>query len=149
MARHQFFCLLARLALWHSQREGERPREQPAVKSPAADGEVAAYAASLADVILFCEENYTKPLTVPQLAAQMFLSPDHFSRLFSMTMGVPPGLYLRRLRLERAQTLLRTTQLTITEIAQQTGLRDPNQLSHAFRAAFGISPSGYRARGRK
>jgi AraC-like DNA-binding protein len=75
----------------------------------------------------------------------MFLSPGHFSELFSREVGMPPATYLRRLRLERAQTLLRTTALSATEIAQQSGFNDLAQLSRAFRTAFNTTPSAYRA----
>jgi len=99
----------------------------------------------LAEVLRICEERFAEPLSVPQLAALMFLSPSYFSEIFSREVGMPPAAYIRRLRLERAQTLLRTTWLSATEIAQQVGLNDSAQLSRAFRAAFGMTPTAYRA----
>jgi AraC-like DNA-binding protein len=101
---------------------------------------------SLADVVRVCEDRFAEPLLVPQLAALMFLSPGHFSELFAREVGMPPASYVRRLRLERAQTLLRTTALSATEIARQSGFNDPAQLSRAFRTAFRMTPSAYRAR---
>ena len=144
LARHQFYRLLVTLALWHSEREHaeDAPRGDP--------GDVSdAHAGALADVVRYCEEKFAEPITVPQLAARMFLSPDHFSRLFTSSMGIPPAAFLRRLRLQRAQTLLRTTSLPIADIARQSGMRDPFQLARSFRAAFGSSPSTYRAKYRK
>jgi len=99
--------------------------------------------------VRFCEENLDKPLTVSQMAGKMFLSPDHFSRLFSAEMGISPGAYLRRLRLERARVLLRTTSLSVAEVARASGWQNPNQMAHAFRSAFGSTPSDYRAQFRK
>jgi transcriptional regulator GlxA family with amidase domain len=103
----------------------------------------------LADVVRVCEQRFAEPLLVPQLAALMFLSPGHFSELFSREVGIPPATYLRRLRLERAQTLLRTTALSATEIAQQSGFNDLAQLSRAFRTVFNTTPSTYRARSKR
>lgn len=99
----------------------------------------------LAQVLRICDEHFAEPLSVPQLAAVMFLSPGRFSEVFSEQMGVAPATYLRRLRLERAQTLLRTTQSTAARIAIQVGFTDATQFSRAFRTAFGLSPSEYRA----
>ena len=144
MARHLFFRLLARLALWHNAHEvaDEAMRYEPA-------SAIDTHTASLAEVIRYCEENFAQPITVPQLAARMFLSPDHFSRLFTTSTGMPPAAFLRRLRLEHAQTMLRTTAIPIADIARQCGLKDPFQFSHAFRAAFDTTPRSYRTKYRK
>lgn len=134
MARHRFFCLLGTLARWHGVRREE--------KAPVA--KTSFHAASLGDTLQFCEEHFAEPLSVTRLAARTFLSPDHFSRLFTAITGVPPATYLRRLRLERAQSLLRDTTLNTTEIAKQCGFAGREQMVRAFRAAFGTTPSGYR-----
>lgn len=139
MARHQFFCLLVNLARWHGEASNN-----PAVPELASN-----YATDIAEIVQYCEENFTRPITVPQLAARLFLSTDYFSRLFTAEMGVPPAAYLRRLRMERAQTLLRTTSLSIAEIANQVGVSDPNHFSRLFSATFDISPTAYRAKFRK
>lgn len=99
---------------------------------------------TLADILHICEARFAEGLTVPQLAALMFLSAGHFSELFAREVGMPPGAYLRQLRLNRAQTLLRTTVLSITEVAQHSGFGDSAQLARAFKAAFGATPSEYR-----
>ena len=101
--------------------------------------------AGLALVLRICDERFAEPLSVPQLAATMFLSPGRFSEVFSAHMGIAPASYLRRLRLERAQTLLRTTEKTASNIALQVGFADGVQFSRAFRATFGLTPSQYRA----
>jgi AraC-like DNA-binding protein len=106
----------------------------------------AAGALALTDILHICESRYAEGLTVTQLAALAFLSPSRFSEIFTGEVGQPPATYLRGLRLARAQTLLRTTSLSITEIAQQSGFGDSAQLSRAFRAALGITPRDYRSR---
>lgn len=141
LAHHQFFCLLVKLARWHESWSQEVPGTvfRSAAESPGDER-----SAELGDTVRYCEENSHLPLTVPQLAARLHLSPSQFSRLFTASMRVPPATFLRRLRLERAQMLLRTTTLSVAEVATSVGMRDPDSFSHAFRAAFGVTPLGYR-----
>jgi len=139
LARHRFFSLLGNLAKWHTP-AGEGIEPAPCKTA------TTFHTAGLGDVLQYCEENFDKPLSVAQLAARLFLSPDHFSRLFHGETGVPPATYLRRLRLERSQSLLRDTALTTNEIATQAGFAGREQMVRAFRAAFGTTPSEYRAR---
>jgi AraC-like DNA-binding protein len=132
LARILFFRLLVALArLWNEN----------------AGSQVADYRdVGLAEVLRFCEAHFADEISVPQLAAKMFLSPSRFAELFKKQMGVPPGEYLRRLRLDKAQTLLKTGERSATEIAQECGFSDATQFSRAFKNAFGQTPSAYRAR---
>lgn len=139
LARHRFFCLIGTLANWHSA--DETPGEGKASASVPA-----VHTAHLGDVLQYCEKNFDKPLTIAELAARLFLSPDHFSRLFTGETGVPPATYLRRLRLEKAQALLRDTALTTNEIAARAGFAGREQMVRAFRAVFNTTPSEYRGK---
>jgi AraC family L-rhamnose operon regulatory protein RhaS len=132
-----FFRLLVFLARQHAQQlTGKRDTSTRSVRQQAH---------SVAEVLRFCDAHFDEPLSVPQLAAMMFLSPGRFAEVFAREVGMPPATYLRHLRLERAQTLLRTTSLSTTEIAHRVGFSDLSQLSRAFRTAFGTTPSTYRA----
>jgi AraC-like DNA-binding protein len=150
MAPYRFFCLLGLLARWHTADVAKKAKVSTAKKAyPAGTikkrGDVEVFhAASLAQVVQYCDENFTLPLTVEQLAARMCLSPNHFTCLFVTRVGMPPARYLRSLRLERAQALLRDSDNNITQIARQVAFANGEHLAHAFRAAFGISPSEYR-----
>ena len=97
-------------------------------------------------ILRYCEAHLDEPLSVPQLAARLFLSPGHFSEKFAREVGVPPKTYLRRLRVEKARQLLTATGLSTTQIALQTGFGDAAHFSRAFRAATGEAPSRYRTR---
>lgn len=137
LLRGLFFRLLVFLARQHAQqRTAMRDTSTRTARQPAHN---------VAQVLQFCDEHFCESLSVPQLAAMMFLSPGRFSEVFAREVGTPPATYLRRLRLERAQTLLRTTSLSATEIAHRSGFNDLAQLSRAFRAVFGTTPSAYRA----
>jgi len=70
------------------------------------------------------EERLAEDLSLAELAAAVNLSPSHFSSLFRNTAGLSPRRYLVQRRLERAQHLLRSTSLSIGEIATMAGFYD-------------------------
>ncbi|GJE33211.1 helix-turn-helix transcriptional regulator [Methylobacterium oxalidis] len=86
-------------------------------------------------------------LSVAQLAAVLDLSPNHFSRCFRATTGLPPYAFLTRRRLDEAARLLTGTSLSITEIAALSGYANPSQFASAFRRHTGASPSAWRREG--
>lgn len=138
-----FFRLLVYLARWQATQHIVNDK---LCNTPSTISQEDPYKVSIANILQICEERFHEPLTVPQLAALMFLSPSRFSALFSREVGMSPAAYIRRLRLERAQALLRSTSLSTTTIAHQVGFRDSAQLSRAFHAIFHLTPSAYRAR---
>lgn len=157
LVRALFFKLLVQLARWRdaarnenaAQRESSPRNENEAEsKNETREYSRAAPDREMAALLQFCEENFDQPLTVPQLAARVFLSTARFSEVFARHTGCPPAAYLRRLRLSRAQTLLRETSLPVGEIAARCGYGEAAQLSRAFRGAFKQSPSQYRAANR-
>jgi transcriptional regulator GlxA family with amidase domain len=83
---------------------------------------------------------------VERLARVSRVSPAHFARSFRDAFGVPPHRYLLSRRLERAKTLLRDTQLPITDIAFQTGWKSLGTFGRIFRDVTGESPGQLRAR---
>jgi AraC-like DNA-binding protein/quercetin dioxygenase-like cupin family protein len=137
LARDLFFRLLVELArCWG---------EATSVAAQVAEA-VTYRTVELAEVLRFCEAHFSDPISVPQLAAKMFLSPSRFGEIFKRETGVPPAKYLHRLRLDRAQALLKTSKEPATDIALRCGFSDAAQFSRAFRAAFGIAPTEYRRR---
>ena len=85
---------------------------------------------------------------VPRLASVSGVSEAHFARSFKQAFGVPPHRYLLTRRVERAKALLRETDLSITEIAFQTGWASLGTFGRTFRDITGESPSANRERGR-
>lgn len=77
-------------------------------------------------------------------AAQAGLSPFHFLRSFSRTLGVTPHQYLLRARLRRAARLLVDPERPITDIALEVGFADLSNFIRTFRRAAGMSPSAFR-----
>jgi len=76
------------------------------------------------------------------------VSEAHFARSFKEAFGLPPHRYLLTRRIERATSLLRDTDLPITEIAFQTGWGSLGTFGRTFRDVTGESPSALRTRER-
>ena len=85
---------------------------------------------------------------VRRLARVSGVSAAHFARSFKEAFGVPPHRYLLTRRIERATALLREADLTITEIAFQTGWNSLGTFGRIFRDVTGQSPTAIRARER-
>lgn len=92
------------------------------------------------------DARFAEPLTVPELAAVAGCSREHFIRAFAKTYGQTPAAYLTRRRVERAAELLRSANLTVTEISGCVGFGSLGTFSRRFKDFFGVSPSDYRAR---
>jgi transcriptional regulator GlxA family with amidase domain len=85
---------------------------------------------------------------VRRLARVSGVSEAHFARSFKQAFGVPPHRYLLTRRIERATALLRDTDLSITEIAFQTGWASLGTFGRTFRDVTGETPSAIRERER-
>ena len=85
---------------------------------------------------------------VSRLAKVSGVSQAHFARSFKQAFGAPPHRYLLTRRIERASTLLRETELPITEIAFRTGWESLGTFGRTFRDVTGESPTSIRGRGK-
>ncbi|HET8897323.1 MAG TPA: AraC family transcriptional regulator [Rhodanobacteraceae bacterium] len=85
---------------------------------------------------------------IDRLARVSAVSAAHFARAFKAAYGVPPHRYLLTRRIERAVAMLRDTDLSITDIAFQTGWKSLGTFGRIFRDVTGESPGGLRARER-
>ncbi|WIX31779.1 GlxA family transcriptional regulator [Salinicola sp. JS01] len=80
------------------------------------------------------------------LAARMAVTPRHFQRLFRRQLGMTPGDFLTRLRLEEARRLLAESAAPLPRIAEHCRLGGSEQLRRLFQRHYGLPPSLYRAR---
>lgn len=85
---------------------------------------------------------------VGRLAQVSGVSEAHFARSFKQAFGSPPHRYLLTRRIERAMTLLRDTDMSITDIAFDTGWASLGTFGRTFRDITGDSPSAVRERER-
>src|ERR1700753_1294594 len=81
---------------------------------------------------------------ITRLAEVSGVSPAHFARAFRRAYGIPPHRYLLTRRIEQASTLLRDTQLSITDIAFATGWQSLGTFGRIFRDITGRSPGEMR-----
>ena len=92
------------------------------------------------------DREYARPLDVPALARAAFMSPAHFSRQFRAAYGETPYSYLMTRRIERAKTLLRRGDLSVTDVCFAVGCSSLGTFSTRFTELVGETPSAYRAR---
>jgi AraC family transcriptional regulator len=92
----------------------------------------------------YIEGRIDQRLSLTDLAAVSSLSPYHFSRSFKQTVGIGPQRYITQRRLERAKTLMRRTNLSLAEMAQEAGFADQSHLTSVFRRETGVTPGRFR-----
>ena len=105
----------------------------------------AAAGAGLGAVIDWAIERFDEPLSVDELAHRANMSSRTFARRFREATGATPHRWLTLLRVRRAQELLETTELTVDEIAGQSGLGSAANLRHHFERVTRTTPRRYRA----
>ena len=91
------------------------------------------------------DSRYAEPLTVDDLAAAACLSRAHFSREFRRAFGETPHAYLLTRRLERAASLLRSTDWSVADICMRVGLASVGSFTTSFTRSYGMTPTAYRA----
>jgi AraC-like DNA-binding protein len=91
------------------------------------------------------DRDYAEPLDLDAMAVEAGYSRFHFARAFAAAYGETPRAYLTRRRIERAKALLRTANLSVTEICFLVGFSSLGSFSTRFRELIGSSPSAYRA----
>lgn len=98
----------------------------------------------IANVISLMEKRYQEHLSIHDLVEAGCISERTLRRHFKKIFGVSPIDYLTSLRISKAETLLRQSNLNITEIALRCGFSDSNYFSRAFRKIHLMSPREYR-----
>ncbi len=114
----------------------EIPLSQPA--TPARGGLPPARAQRICE---FIDANLDQSISLESLAEMAGLSTYHFARAFKQTLGMPPHCYVLQRRIERAQQMLRDTDLSLSEIALSAGFSDQSHLTRHFRRLTGVPPS--------
>ena len=82
-------------------------------------------------------------LTVPLLARMADVSPSYLTALFQKHLGISPGEYIRRVKLQESKRLIREGHLNISEIAVALDYSTVYHFSRQFKEKFGISPTEY------
>ena len=96
-------------------------------------------------IIRVIEENHRGEFSEQAMSRSVNLSPSRLRDLFKKETGLSPMRYVRRLRLKKAETLLRTSFLSIKEVIFQSGAGDASHFVRAFKKEYGVTPSAFRA----
>ncbi len=93
---------------------------------------------------IWLQDNHGKEVKLQDLAKQFGMSSRTFNRRFKNATGVAPLHYLQKIRMETAKDLLKTTNLTISEVMYKTGYHDPAHFNELFKKHHGTTAGQYR-----
>ena len=96
------------------------------------------------------KQRYMEPdISLDEVCADLGVSNSYFSSIFKKETGQPFVTYLTDYRMDRAEELVLNTDEKSYKIAEKVGYQDANYFSYVFKKKFGVSPSKYRASGKK
>jgi len=98
----------------------------------------------LAMSIRYMHDNLANPISLTDIANNIFVSTRHIQRLFNKYYGMSPIHYLTRLRLDNALRLIIKEKCPISEAALQSGYPDPAHFSRVFKENYGLTPNDAR-----
>jgi transcriptional regulator GlxA family with amidase domain len=99
--------------------------------------------------IRLMQENLSRKLIPGEIAAAVNLSLAHLRYLFKTETGQSPAQYLRSLRMQEAERLLKTTFLSVKEVMHRIGVRDESHFTRDFKKIYGMTPAQYGTRHRR
>jgi AraC family transcriptional regulator len=92
----------------------------------------------------FMHSNFTKDVSIDDIANVAMLSKFHFLRTFKEAFGQTPHQYLTKIRLQKSKELLKQTSWSVAEIATYLGYQQPNSFTRLFSKTFEVSPLAFR-----
>jgi AraC family transcriptional regulator len=95
-------------------------------------------------ILVHIQSNLQSDINVEELAALACFSRDHFTRIFKSIIGIPPGEFVIRKRIEKAQFLLLTTDMTQLQIIEKINFRTVSYFCRIFKKYTGFTPIEYR-----
>lgn len=96
--------------------------------------------------IRYISDHYDMPITVDQLAEMESYNVTYFNDWFKQKTGTSPGMYLRKIRIDKAKEMLKNTRFGVTDIAVMVGYSSNSTFTRAFRSITGMTPRAYRER---
>ena len=104
------------------------------------------YESRIKQMLSFIHNHYSENINTSAIAASANVSESETLRCFKRTLGITPIRYLLTYRLEKAESLLLTTELMVSEVGERCGFQEMSYFAKAFRKQYGCSPKEYRSR---
>lgn len=92
----------------------------------------------------YIDLNYRGKLTLKDVAAALYISPNYLSELFKKNTGLKFSDYLMEVRLEKSRQYLTDIRYKVGDVAELVGFSDARYFSSAFRKKFGVTPLEFR-----
>lgn len=94
--------------------------------------------------VLYIRSHFRGPITVEEVAKEVHLTPNYFSEYFKKQTGVKFSAYVQKLRLDFAVSLLKLSNISVKQVAEESGFNSAAYFSNAFKDYFDISPEQFR-----
>lgn len=98
----------------------------------------------ITQIQMWLQDNFSRDITMQRIAERFDLSTRTLNRRFRQATGKTPLEYLQGVRIDVGRDLLKTSNLSVTEIAYRVGYQDASHFSSLFKARLAITPSEYR-----
>lgn len=131
---------VAQLMVMYVQRPGGQSQFSAALSVPVSKRP------DIAQLRRWIGTHLTADLSVAALARRMGVTPRHLARVFHADVGVTPGEFVERARIEHARRLLERTDLSSARVAAESGIGSVETLHRMFRGRLGTTPREYRHR---
>jgi AraC family transcriptional regulator len=136
-ADHALVALLSTLVRLAGRKTGQLSRSKSLPAFP------------LQRVVAYMRDHLAETVSLADLAAVARVSVYHFARQFRGAMGESPHRYVIRLRVERAQQLLREGRLSMAQVASAVGFADQSHFNRHFKRLIGFTPGQFLQGGRR
>ncbi|MEG1879776.1 MAG: AraC family transcriptional regulator, partial [Oscillospiraceae bacterium] len=92
----------------------------------------------------YIKENYSKKISLDEIAKHVYLSKSYLSKIFKEEMGLSITTYINNYRIEKGKILIKDDSLSLVDIANMIGFDDQGYFTKVFKASVGVSPGKYR-----
>ena len=96
------------------------------------------------EMVSYIQQNFTGKILLKEFGKQFHLSEKYISRYFKEHFHITISQYVTYLRLEHAKQLLQDTDISVTEVAMQSGYQNVSYFIRSFKKTYGMSPLKYR-----
>ncbi len=99
---------------------------------------------AVVEVQEWLKEACCEDIDIPQMAERAGMPVRTFTRRFRQALGMTPNQYLQDLRIDNGRDLLKTTDLSIQDVAENVGYKDTAYFSRVFKTKVGLTPTEYK-----